>query len=208
MTTLRSLASTALVAALSSLALSPAVHADASTNPQTAPKGKYRIDKNHASVLFCIRHMEISDYCGRFSLTGGDLSFNGSQPEKSTGTFTMDTASVDTPSDKLDEELRKNFFEAAKFPQTVFAVNSIRITGKNEGDIAGSLTLHGVTKPVTLKTTFNGGRNHPMANAYALGFSAVTTIKVSDYQFPDVAWKGFVGEEVKIHIEAEFLEVK
>ena len=182
--------------------------ADVSTNPQTAPKGTYKLEPNHTSVLFCIKHMGISDYCGRFNIIAGNIGFNGSQPAKSSATIEIDMASIDTPSDKLDEKLRTEFLETAKFPKASFEAKSIKITGKNHGEITGALTLHGVTKPVTLTTTFNGGQVHPLTNAYVIGFSAMTTIKHADFDFPDPVWKPFIGDDIKLFIESEFVAEK
>lgn len=182
--------------------------AGVSTNPQTAPKGTYKLESNHTSVLFCIKHMGISDYCGRFNTISGKIEFSGSQPAKSSATIEIDMASIDTPSDKLDEKLRVDFLETAKFPKAFFVANSIKITGKNQGEITGALTLHGVTKPMTLTTTFNGGQVHPLANAYVIGFSAMTTIKHADFAFPDVLWKPFIGDDIKLYIESEFISEK
>ena len=196
-----------LVAALLACAAIPAI-ADVSDNPQTAPKGKYKIEPNHTSVLFCIRHMGLSDYCGRFNKISGTLSFNGAQPEKSALDLAIDIASIDTPSDKLEGELKEPFFEVSKFPTATFKSTSIKVTGKNEGEITGNFTLHGVTKALTLKATFNGGTQHPFANAYAIGFSASTTFKHADFAFPNVAWRSFIGDDITIYAEAELIQDK
>ena len=181
-----------------------AASADVSTNPLSAPKGKYTLDPNHTNVTFCILHMGIANYCGRFNTVSGSASFNGSQPEKSSAKISIDVASVDTPSDKLDEELRGNFFETAKFSGARFETTAIEVTGKNEGLITGNLTLHGVTKPVTLKTKFNGGQAHFIRGNYTLGFSAEAVLKHGEFDFPKVAWGIFIGDEVTLRIDAEF----
>jgi polyisoprenoid-binding protein YceI len=188
-------------------ALVPAI-AGVSLNPQSAPKGSYAIDPNHTSVTFCIRHMGISNYCGRFGGASGKIVFNGSQPDRSKASIDVDVAGIDTPSAKLNDELKRNFFETDKFPKATFVSKAITLTGKSTADITGDLTLHGVTKPVTLHTTFIGGTQHPLANAYALGFSANAKINVSDFSFPDVDWKIFVGNEVTLSIDAEFIAEK
>lgn len=177
--------------------------ADVSMNPKTAPTGKYRVDPNHTLITFCVTHMGVSNYCGRFNKASGDAVFNGSQPEKSSLTVTIDTASVDTTSDKLDGLLRDQFFETAKFPTATFKTTSIKVTGATTGEITGDLTLHGVTKPVTLKTAFTGGRPHMINSRYVLGFQATTSLKRADFAFPDVAWGVFVGDEVTLRIDAE-----
>jgi len=185
----------------------PAI-AGVSMNPQSAPKGSYAIDPSHTSVSFCIQHMGISKYCGRFGTASGKIVFNGSQPDRSSASIEVAVAGIDTPSSKLNDELKRNFFETDKFPKATFVSKAITLTGKATADITGDLTLHGVTKPVTLHTTFNGGTQHPLANAYALGFSATAKINVTDFSFPDVDWNIFVGNEVSLTIEAEFLAEK
>jgi polyisoprenoid-binding protein YceI len=189
------------------LAATPAF-ADVSANPQSAPKGSYKLDPNHTSVRFCVRHMGISDYCGRFNTAGGKLEFNGSEPAKSSLTVEIEMASIDTPSDKLDDRLRLEFFEAAKFPKASFTSTSIEVTGNNEGQVTGDLTLHGITKPVTLKVTFNGGQVHAFANAYVVGFSATTVIKHADFSFPEMVWNTFFGDTITLSISSEFIAEK
>ena len=196
-----------LFAVMFAVAAVPAL-ADVSRNPQSAPKGKYKLEPNHTGIVFCIRHMGISDYCGRFTKVSGTMSFTGAQPEKSSADITIDTTSVDTPSSALNDKLKAEFLETAKFPTAGFKTTSVKVTGNNEGEITGNLTLHGVTKPLTLKATFNGGTQHPLANTYAVGFSAMATFKHSDFNFPDVAWRVFIGDEVTLYIETEFLAEK
>jgi len=186
----------------------PAAADDASVNPQSAPHGKYVLDPNHTIVTFCITHMAVSNYCGRFNKVTGEAIFNGAQPEKSSAKVTIDVASVDTTSDALDAKLRDEFFETAKFPTATFETTAISLTGKTSGQITGNLTLHGVTKPVTLKAAFTGGRAHPMRNKYLLGFSGEGTLRRADFGFPDVAWGVFVGDEVTLAISVEMLAEK
>lgn len=197
----------ALASAAFLAALLPAA-AGVSMNPQSAPKGSYAIDPHHTSVSFCIQHMGISNYCGRFGTATGKIVFNGSQPDRSKASIEIDVAGIDTPSAKLNDELKRGFFETDRFPKATFVSKAITLTGKATADISGDLTLHGVTKPITLHTTFNGGTQHPLANAYALGFSATGKISVSDFAFPDVDWKIFVGNDVTLSIEAEFIAEK
>jgi len=197
-----------LLASVFAIAAVPAFADEVSTNPLNAPKGKYKADPNHTGVLFCIRHNGISTYCGRFNGVTGTLSFSGNLPDKSTLSVEIDVNSIDTPSDKLDADLKANFFETAKFPTATFKSTAIKVTGKNEGEITGDLTLHGVTKPVTLKATFNGGKMHAFANAYVVGFSATAKLKHADFAFPAVAWRSFIGDDVTLTIDTEMLAEK
>jgi polyisoprenoid-binding protein YceI len=192
-----------LIAALS-LAAFPAA-ADVSVNPQSAPKGVYELSNGHSLITFCIKHVGISNYCGWFPKISGKLHFNGSQPQASRVDVSIDLSAVQTRSDELDGRLRNDLFQVAKFGTATFTTNGSKITGTNQGDVEGDLTLHGVTRPVILKTTFNGGQPSPFGSGYLIGFSADAKIKLADFGLTGVAWKVFVGDEVAIHIETEFL---
>lgn len=182
--------------------------ASPSLNPRSAPKGTYRLDPSHTLVQFCIRHMGISNYCGRFGKVAGTLSFDGAQPEKSTTFIEVDMRSLDTPSKPLDEKLKSDFFEVGKYPVARFTSTSIRATGDRTGIVSGNLELHGVKKKVDLAVTFNGGLMHPFANAYAIGFSGTTTLPLDDFMFPNVSWKQFVGSDASLTLEVEFIAEK
>ena len=194
---------TLLIASVLSLG-SPPASADVSTNPRSAPKGTYELSKAHSLVTFCINHLGISNYCGWFPKISGTLEFNGSQPANSRVEVAIDLVAVQTRSDELDRRLRDEVFEAAKFGSATFKSTGIKIIGENQGDIAGDLTLHGVTRPVVLKARFNGGLPSPLGAGYLIGFSADTTIKLADFGMAGVAWMVFVGEDVTLHIETEF----
>lgn len=198
-----------MTTAIAAMLVLPALAmAGVSTNPQSAPKGNYALEPGHTIVMFCIRHMGISNYCGRFSKSEGRISFNGSQPERATANVRVRIDSLDTPSRELNVKLLADFFETGTHPEASFISKGIRVTGTNTGVITGDLTLHGRTRPVELQTTFNGGQMHPFANAYVIGFSARTTIRIDDFGFPDVAWRSFIGDEVELTIESEFIAEK
>lgn len=182
--------------------------ADVSTNPHSAPKGVYTLDSRHTILTFCIKHMGISNYCGRFNNVTGTLDFLGSQPEKATAKFTIDVNSLDTPSDALNQKLPKEFFETDKFATATFEVKSVTVDGENKGKINGELTLHGVTKPLVLTASFNGGTKDAFRDAYRIGFTAAGSFKHADFNFPNVAWRSFIGDEVTISVDAEFASGK
>lgn len=194
-------------ASLALIAL-PVAAADVSKNPKSAPKGAYEMDPGHTTLTFCVMHMGLSNYCGRFNKAEGTLTFNGAEPEKSKLSVTIDAASIDTTSDKLDGKLRDELFKTGSFPTATFKATKISVTGENAGEITGDLTLRGTTKPVSLKVTFNGGLMHPFANAYAIGFTGEGKFKRSDFGMTDVAWNQFASDEVSLYIDAEFIAKK
>jgi polyisoprenoid-binding protein YceI len=184
-------------------ALTAAPPATAATT--SIPKGTYKIDSQHAQVIFMIRHMGLSTFYGRLGEVTGTLTVDPAAPEQSTLDVQVGLHGIDTHVPELDKELENDVFEAAKFPTATFKATKIAVTGENTGTVTGDLTLKGITKPVTLNVTFNGGRNSPIPfQPYRLGFDATGTIKRDDFGLTGYIWSGFVGAEATIAIEAEF----
>jgi polyisoprenoid-binding protein YceI len=192
-----------VLAALSGPALS------GSNDAKLAPTGSYALETRHSQVLFAIPHLGITDYYGRFDKLSGSLNFNSGQPEKSSVNITIDMTSIDVPSHELVGELMgTGVFNATAFPTATFKSNSIKRTGPNTGTITGDLTLHGVTKPVTLDVIFGGVTADPFSSADDIGFHATATVKRTDFGITGMVWEGIVGDEVKLTIEAMFLHKK
>ena len=187
----------------------PAFAADVSTDPKSAPPGAYEIETHHTQVIFAIPHLGITDYYGRFEKVSGTLNFNSGTPEKSSVSVSIDTASANVMSSEvLGQLVGPTVFDAAKFPTATFKSTSLVRTGPTTGKMTGDLTIHGVTKPVTFDVTFNGGLKAPIGNAYDLGFHATAIIKRSDFGLDKMMWNSFVGDDVKLTIEAMFLQQK
>ena len=174
-----------------------------STDLTNIPKGDYKLDPDHANVVFQISHLGYSTFIGRFDKITGDLNFNSAKPEKSKLKVTVDAGSIDTKVAALDEHLKKaDFFDTAKYPEITFKSTKVEKLSDSTGRVTGDLTLHGVTKPVTLDVTFHGGGANPMMKKVILGFGAVTKIKRSDFGISQ--YVPMVGDEVTLIIEAEF----
>lgn len=183
--------------------------ADVSTDPKSAPPGAYELETHHSQIIFAIPHLGITDYYGRFEKAAGTLNFNPAAPEKSSVSVSIDTASANVMSSEvLGQLVGPTVFDAAKFPNATFKSTSLVRTGPSTGKMTGDLTIHGVTKPVTFDVTYNGGLKAPIGNAYDLGFHATTTIKRSDFGLDKMMWSSFVGDDVKLTIEAMFLQQK
>jgi polyisoprenoid-binding protein YceI len=184
--------------------------AGVSTDPKQAPAGTYQMETHHTQVLFAISHLGLTDYYGRFEKVTGTLNFNPAAPEKSAVSVTIDTSSANVMSSELMGEIvGPSVFDSAKFPTATFVSKSIERTGSTSGKMTGDLTIHGVTRPVTFDITFNGGAPSPMGGAaYALGFHATAIVKRSDYGLDKMMWTSFVGDEVRLTIEAMFQQQK
>ena len=164
------------------------------------------IDKAHSEVLFQVRHL-VTRVRGRFTDFGGTVDFDPAHPESSGIAFTIDAACVDTAAPDRDQHLRSDdFFAVDKFPTISFV--SARVTKKSDEifDVAGTLTIHGVAKEVTLPVVYLGDATDPWGTA-RVGFETELTINRRDF---GLLWNaaletgGFlVGDEVKITVSVQ-----
>ena len=123
----------------------------------------YKIDTSHVHVGFEVDHLGFSTTYGRFNDVSGTIVFDEENPEASSVEVKIDPASVDTGHAELGEHVRgKDLLNTAEYPEMSFTSTSIERTGEETGKITGDLTLHGVTKPVTLDTTFTRKGTYPM----------------------------------------------
>jgi polyisoprenoid-binding protein YceI len=149
---------------------------------------------------------------GFFGDFDGTVKIDAAKPEASTVSFVVKTASVNTNEPKRDEHLRSaDFFDAAKFPEIRFVSTAVRSAGENRYDVTGDLTLHGVTKQVTLPVTFLGIQKDPWGNEKA-GFETAVTLNRKDF---GVNWNkaldqgGYIlGDEVSVTIALEAARAK
>lgn len=199
----RLLATTAALAVLTTSACAIAAEMVApTTNLEKATTGIYEIDPSHTNVLFGVNHLGYSQYYGRFNTISGKLNFDPKAPEKSKLDVAIDVASIDTNNEKLEGELKGDqWFNAAKFPTATFTSTKVEKLSATNGKVTGDLTLHGVTKPVTLDVTFNGTGLNPFMKTEQLGFSAVGRIKRSDFGISQ--YVPMVGDDVTLVIESE-----
>lgn len=165
--------------------------------------GVYALDKGHASILFKINHLGFSMYHGRFDNFDATLNFDAKNPEASKVEVSIDLASINTNSAKLQDELKgEKVFDVAANPKATFRSLRTTKTGADSGTMIGELTLRGVPKPVTLEVRFHGGGLHPFTKKPVLGFNATGVIKRSEWGIKE--WLPMVGDDVAIEIEAEF----
>ena len=172
----------------------------------TARADTYKIEPVHSSISFKVRHF-FSYVNGSFKKFEGTIDVDHDHPEKSSVTATIDAARIDTQNDKRDEDLRSaNFFDVAKYPTIAFKSKSVKQTGADSGDIIGDLTMHGVTKEITLHVKFLG-KGKGMGGKAISGWQVTPEpIKRSDYGLTwskAVEGTAVVGEEVTISIDVE-----
>jgi polyisoprenoid-binding protein YceI len=168
----------------------------------------YTIDKAHSEADFTIRHMAISNVHGAFGNISGTVVYDPSDVTKSSVDATIDVSTVDTGVGARDNHLKStDFFDVAKFPTMTFKSTSVNSDGGGF-DLLGNLTLHGVTKPVTLKVDAPSKEQAGMRpGTFARGFEGTTTINRKDF---GLVWNGtlksgdsVIGDDVKIDINLE-----
>lgn len=172
-----------------------------------AQRTTYAIDPAHSQVDFGIKHMGISTVHGRFAIKEGTIELDAQNVAQSAVMATIDVTSVDTGVGQRDAHLRSpDFFDTAKYPTATF--KSTRVTQAGEGfDVVGDLTLHGVTKPVTLHMEPPSKEQIGMEKVVHRGFTATTTIHRQDF---GLTWNGtlksgdqMLGDDVKMEFDVE-----
>ena len=176
----------------------------ASVPPAELPRGDYRLDPQHATILFKVDHLGFSRLIGRFDRFDATLDFDPQQPQAATLVAAIDPASIDLNLPAFEQDLRgPDWLDVARYPEARFESRTITITGADTGKVTGDLTLHGVTAPVTLDVTFNGGGDDLLTGVYRLGFAARGSLLRSTFGLG--AYAPAIGDEVLLEIHAEFL---
>jgi polyisoprenoid-binding protein YceI len=141
----------------------------------------WTIDGSHSLAEFSVKHMMVSTVKGRFQKVSGNITWDETNPANSSVEATIDAASITTNDDKRDAHLASaDFFETEKYPTITF--KSTRVEAKNADNfkVSGDLTMHGVTKEVTLDVEYNGSGKNPWGMTVA-GFTAKTSLNRKDY---------------------------
>lgn len=199
-------------AAASAPAPAAAAPAPSPTAPIDVPAGAYKLDPAHSNLLFRLDHLGFSKYIARFAHFDASLHFDPKAPQTSTIEATVDPASlsVATPPEGFLDDLRgPQWLDTKAFPAITFKSTKVEVTGPRTARVTGDLTLHGVTKPLVLEATFNGGyAGHPMDPHARIGISATGTFNRSDFGMgfgvPAPGTTMGVGDAVAITIETEF----
>lgn len=183
--------STFIAAALFAGSLTPAFAA-----PET-----YALEATHTEVVFSWTHFGFSKPTAKFMNAVGTLVLDEAAPAASSVEVTFAIDGLNTGVAALDGHLKsKDFFDAATYPTATFKSTKVDVTGKDTANVTGNLTIHGVTKPVTLAVKLNKiGAN--MKGVKTAGFSATGQIKRSDFGMG--AYVPAVSDEIDLVITAE-----
>jgi polyisoprenoid-binding protein YceI len=178
----------------------------------TVRAADYTVDANHSKILFRVKHLGIANVTGRFEKFTAAFSFDPTNPAAFSASASIEAPSVNTDVTGRDDDLRSaNFFDVANHPKIEFVSSGAKEIGKNKYEIAGNLTIRGVTKPVVLMAEFGGTAIDPRGNERA-AFSATGVINRKDF---GITWNRvldtggvMVGDEVQLIIEVEGIKKK
>jgi polyisoprenoid-binding protein YceI len=169
--------------------------------PAFAAVENYTIDPNHSYVLWRINHLGFSQQSGKW-MAQGTLQLDKDHPNNDKVSATINVFDMITGNAELDKNLKgPEFFNVDQFPTASFISNTVDVSGSKTATVKGILTLHGVSKPVTLNVTFNHAAKNPVTNKMTVGFSATTRIKRSDFGM--TAYIPLLSDEVMLNIETE-----
>lgn len=160
----------------------------------------FKIDPVHSSVIFSIKHLGVTDFYGRFNDVSGTVVFDKADPSKSSVEVTVPVESVDTNNEKRDQHLKSpDFFNAKQFPMIIFKSKTVETSGDTY-KVTGELTLHGVTKPVTLDIK-KVSEAKGMEGEIRGGGQTRFTIKRSDFGMNFM--QGALGDDVTVFLSLE-----
>ena len=176
---------------------------DVSHDAAATQAGVYSVEPYHTRVLFSVSHLGFTTWYGEFSKVSGHLNLDPKAAARSTLEIHIPTGSVSTSNTMVDGELKGDkWFDATQYPEIVFKADKITQTGKGTGRISGTLTFHGVTRPVTLAVKFNGAGINVLDKKYTAGFEVSGKIKRSDFGVK--TYLPLIGDEVDLIISAAF----
>src|SRR5947209_1187524 len=160
----------------------------------------YVADPSHSSLVFRVKHMSTTHLWGRFNQISGAFTLNEANPAESLFEFQIKADSVDTGNTKRDQHLKSpDFFNVVQFPAIAFKSQTIARSG-NAYEVTGDLTLHGVTKPITLKVVTTGSGKNQMGTPIA-GIESSFNIKRSDFGMSKMI--PGVGDDVWVNVSIE-----
>lgn len=162
----------------------------------------FEVDAVHSSVIFRIAHAGVTNFYGRFNEIKGTFTV----AEGGTGSVSVSipVASVDTANKMRDDHLKgPDFFSAEQFPEITFKSDAVKNTGGNKYEAKGTLTMHGVSKEVTIALERIGTKDLGEKFGYRTGFEAMVTVKRSEFGMAYGVDMGMLGDEVKLILGIE-----
>jgi polyisoprenoid-binding protein YceI len=164
----------------------------------------FKFDPAHSTITFKVRHM-LGSAKGKFTKFSGTIEVDRDHPEKSSVVATIQATSIDTANAKRDEHLRTvDFFNVQQYPEITFKSRRVKQTGASTGEISGDLTMHGVTRPITLAVQLLGGPESAAQGQTTRWRVTTVPLKRSDFGIgKDAGGAWTIGDDVAVEIEIE-----
>lgn len=170
----------------------------------SAMAATYDIDPVHTALIYRIKHLQSSYSYGRFNKPTGTFDYDAASPEKSTFALNVNVDDVDTGNAQRDGHLKSpDFFNAKQFPTITFKSTSVKKTGDEKLEVTGDLTMHGVTKSITVPLAVVGS-GKGMAGETRTGFEGVIEFKRSDFGISGLMQA--VGDDVRLIVSIEGIQ--
>ena len=158
----------------------------------------------HSYLNFRIDHLGLSKIIGRFNDFQATLDFDPQNPTAMRLTGVVAANSIDINNTDLENTLQESdWLDSERFPQIVFTSESVNVTDANQFAVNGTLSMRGISKPVTLEARFNGGADNIITRKYTIGFQANARILRSEFGMD--TFTAFAGDEIEIELHGEFL---
>jgi polyisoprenoid-binding protein YceI len=193
------------------ICLALAIALTARAQPPTVPSppamgvqaGDYLLTSGHTKVVFTVAHFPFGAYAGQFVGASGEMRLDPKDLSASRLDVKVPIDGVKTQSSYFASELKgPGWFDAARFPFMTFRSTAITATGPTTADVAGDLTLHGVTRPVVFKARWNAAGANPLDKSASTGFEVRGVIRRRE--FGVTRYEPFVSDDVHIVISAAF----
>jgi polyisoprenoid-binding protein YceI len=170
-------------------------------SPPVTASEVFKVDPEHSAITFRVKHLGISFVHGRFNNATGTITFDEKVPGSSSIKVSVKVAGIDTSNAERDEDLKsKEFFDAEKYPVISIHSGTFRKVSRDIYEVRCRLTLHGVTRPLTVKVWHIGSGSDPWGG-YRAGFETTFTIKRSDFGMTRML--GGLGDEVELTVNIE-----
>jgi polyisoprenoid-binding protein YceI len=168
----------------------------------------YTLESDYTQGVFRWNHLGFSSPAAQFAQGTGSLEFDSANPTQASVMVTIPIASINTGVPALDEDFRStDFFDIAKFPTATFTSTKVEKGAMaDQLKVTGDLTLHGITKPVTLDATVVKIGTNPRSNLPTVGFDATTILKRSDFGLGKYVPQ--VGDEIQMRIIVQAVDAK
>jgi polyisoprenoid-binding protein YceI len=169
-------------------------------------QNSYQLDKNHTSVGFSATHFGISQVEGKFKIIEASIKASKEDFTDAAIEMTCEISSINTDVDMRDKDLKSDkWFNAEKYPKLTFKSTAFKKQDGKNYKLEGTITIHGITKPIVLDVVYNGKELNPMTKKSSVGFTITGKLNRLDFGVGAGTITAIVGNEIQLRANAEFI---